>query len=197
MDNYEKMQEAARCRFLEYDCDALCRRVGVTAGGSSVCTRFLGQPVEISRRTGEITVGGAKASFSQALTLYVWLCDGQKDAKPAFRFCKISSLPGVYVSGSGLGISGDSVASLIEGNREGFLELCRQMNGWEVTGADLAVVIWPLPDLPMMLKFYGADEEFPATLALLWDENTLRFLRYETVFYLAGCLLRRIRTALS
>lgn len=197
MDNYEKMQEAARCHFLEYDYDSLCRRTGVTAGERGLSTRFLGQPVFVKRETGEITVDGRKATFSEALTIYDWLCDGKKDAKPAQKFCKITSLPGVFVSGSGLGMNGDSVATLIEANRAEFLELCRQMDGQEVTGADLAVVIWLFPDLPMLLKFYGADEDFPASLVLLWDANILRFIRYETIYYLAGCLLNRIRTALS
>ena len=197
MDNYEKMQEAAQCRFLEYDYDALRRRTGVTAGERGLATRFLGQKVSVDRETGEITVDGRKAGFSEALTIYDWLCDSKKDAFAAQSFCCITSLPGVFVSGGGLGMNGDSVAPLIEANRERFLELCRQMDGYEVDGADLAVVIRLFPDLPMLLKFFDADEDFPATLALLWDENILRFIRYETIYYLAGCLLRRIRAALQ
>ena len=197
MDNYEKMQEAARHRFLEYDYDALCRRTGVTAGEGGLFTRFLGQQVFVCRETGEITVNGAKATFSEALTIYDWLCDGQKDAQAAGKYCKITSLPGVFVSGSGLELNGDSVAPLIEANRAEFLELCRRMDGQEVAGADLAVVIWLFPDLPMLLKFYEADEDFPASLAFLWDANILRFIRYETIYYLAGCLLKRIRGKLQ
>ena len=197
MDNYEKMQEAARCHFLDYDYDSLRRRRGVTAGEKGLVTRFLGQPVFVDRKTGEITVNGRKATFSEALTIYDWLCDGQKDAQAAGKYCTISSLPGVFVSGSGLEMNGNSVAPLIEANRAEFLELCRRMDGQEVTGADLAVVIWLFPDLPMLLKFYEADEDFPASLTFLWDVNILRFIRYETIYYLAGCLLKRIRTELQ
>ncbi|MGN0998789.1 MAG: DUF3786 domain-containing protein [Faecousia sp.] len=197
MDNYKKMQESARAHFLEYDYGALCRRRGVKAGEDGLVTRFLGQQVFISRKTGEITVDGRKATFSEALTVYDWLCDGQKDAQAAGKYCTISSLPGVFVSGSGLEMNGNSVATLIEANRAEFLELCRRMDGQEVTGADLAVVIWLFPDLPMLLKFYGSDEDFPASLTFLWDANILRFIRYETIYYLAGCLLKRIRNTLS
>ena len=48
-------------------------------------------------------------------------------------------------------------------------------------------------DLKVQLKFYRADEEFPASLTLLWDVNTLEFMKYETVFYVAGALLNLIR----
>jgi hypothetical protein len=43
-----------------------------------------------------------------------------------------------------------------------------------------------------MLKFYHSDEDFPAGLTFLWDENTLQFIHYETVFYIAGFLARTI-----
>ncbi len=197
MNNYDKMQEAARLHFLEYDYDALCRRPGVTAGEGGLSTRFLGQPVFIRRETGCITVDGRKAGFSESLTIYDWLCDAKCGAYAAMDFCKISSLPGVLVSGEGLSMSGNAVAPLIAQNREEFLRLCRSMDGKQTSGADLAVDIWLFPDLPMRLKFYEADEDFPATLALLWDKNILQFIRYETVYYLAGCLLARIRAALQ
>ena len=47
-------------------------------------------------------------------------------------------------------------------------------------------------DIKVILKFYHADEEFPASLTLLWDANLLQFVFYETVFYIAGCLLSMI-----
>ena len=47
-------------------------------------------------------------------------------------------------------------------------------------------------DLPVRLKFYFADEEFPASLTVLWDKNILDFIRYETVYYLAACLFSRL-----
>ena len=191
------MQEAARLRFLEYDYENLCRRTGVAAAEDGLVTCFLGQKVEISRETGTITVGDHEAGFGESLTIYDWLCDGKPDAVAAEQFCTITSLPGVYVSGSGLSMNGNSVAPLIAANRDGFLSLCQTMGGREIAGADLAVVIQVFPDLPMLLKFYEADEDFPATLTLLWDENVLQFIRYETVYYLAGCLLERIRSKLK
>ena len=42
-------------------------------------------------------------------------------------------------------------------------------------------------------KFYHSDEDFPASVTLLWEENTLQYLLYETVFYAAGVLLQAIQ----
>ena len=196
MNNYEKMQEAARLRFLEYEFDKLCAHPAIRAEEGGLKFRFLGQECYVNRETGEILIQGRKANFIESLTVYDWLCDRKEDAVAANEFCAVNSLPGVLVSGGTLGLTGNSIAPLIAKNPAGFLEICKSMNGKQATGADLAVVIYPLPDLPMLLKFYHEDEEFPASLSLLWDRNILRFLRYETIYYLAGCLLERFRNAL-
>ena len=47
-------------------------------------------------------------------------------------------------------------------------------------------------DLKVQLKFYHSDEDFPATITLLWEENMLSYVYYETVFYIAGVLLCRL-----
>ena len=47
--------------------------------------------------------------------------------------------------------------------------------------------------LQLILKFYHSDEDFPASVTLLWDKNTLQYIFYETTFYIAGFLLQKIQ----
>ena len=49
------------------------------------------------------------------------------------------------------------------------------------------------PGFPMQLKFYFGDEEFDPQLTLMWNQNSLRYVRYETLYYIAGCLHRRLK----
>ena len=37
-----------------------------------------------------------------------------------------------------------------------------------------------------------ADDEFPAQLQFLWDSGALRFVHYETIFYIMGHVLNRL-----
>ena len=187
------MQEAARQHFLEYDFEKLCRHPNITAREQGMTFSFLGQECYVNRETGHILLDGHPANFSQSLTVYDWLCDRKANATAANQFCSVNSLPGVLVSGGTLGISGDSIAPKISQNPAKFLEICHSLQGKRVSGGDLSVVIYPLPDLPVLLKFYDGDDEFPPTLSILWDVNILQFIRYETVYYLAGCLLARLR----
>ncbi len=197
MNNYEKMLEAARLRFLDYDISRLASRPGVTDEGDRLTTQFLGQRAEVRKADGRIFLDGQPANFGQGLTIYDWLCDGKPDACASYDFCPVTSLPGIFVAGKGLTLNGDRLASAIDKNPEAFRTACKALGGTEIAAGDMGFQLMPLPGLPMQLKFYHSDEEFPATLTLLWDKNILQFLRYETVYYLAGCLLRRLEQKAS
>ena len=192
MSNYDHMLEAARQRFLCYDTAQLASRAGIRALADSLCTTFFAQQVRIDCVTGQITLDGEAADFVQGLSVYDWLCDRRPGAAAANEFCPVGSLPGVFVGGSGLGIVPAKLAQKIHQNPDGFCRACEIMQGQPVSMGDLGYRIEIFPGLPMCLKFYFGDEEFPPSLTLLWDRNILHFVRYETVYYIAGCLQERL-----
>ena len=73
-----------------------------------------------------------------------------------------------------------------------FRKACMALGGTPVAMGDLGFVFPLFSDLTLILKFYRADEDFPAAVTLLWDENTLQYIFYETAFYIAGHLLSTI-----
>ena len=192
MNNYDRMLDAARRRFLEYDPLALAVKPGVTDGGEYLATCFLGQQTRICKADGAVFLDGKPANFEEGLSVYDWLCDRSADAAASESFCPVSSLPGVYVGGSGLSISHESLAKAIDADPAAFARACEQLGASRVDMGDLGFRLHIFPDLPMCLKFYFGDEEFPPSLTLLWDKNTLQFVRYETVYYIAACLVARL-----
>lgn len=193
MNNYEKMMADARLRFTAYDMGTLAQRPGVRETADDLITEFLGETVHIPKKTGELTVGGRKADFGETLAVLDWLCDGKPNAKAAREYCAVGSLPGIYVGGSGLMMSGDSLAKQIDSAPEHFRAACQAMGGREVALGDLGFEIPVFPGVAMCLKFYFGDEEFPPQLTFLWDKNILQFVRYETVYYIAGCIRERLQ----
>ena len=192
MNNYALMLAAARQHFLEYDIHRLSRRSGVTDLGTCLHTRFCGEEVLVEKTTGNVTVGGREANFVEGLSIYDWLCDRRPDAVAAEVFCTVSSLPGVLVGGSGLMMRASRLANMIDKAPKTFEKCCQILGATPVPYGDLGVRLEIFPDLPMVLKFYFSDEEFSPELTFLWDRNTLQFVRYETVYYIAGCLENRL-----
>lgn len=62
----------------------------------------------------------------------------------------------------------------------------------KLAGADITCMIPVTPYFPVLLQFWEGDEEFRPKLMLLWDENSMAFLHYETTYYLQGDLLERL-----
>lgn len=196
MNNYELAKEQARLYFLEKDRADLGKRTGVRVNGNNFLVTFLGAETEIRRDTGAVysTLLGKtwEADFGETLSVYDWLCDRKPEARASGDFCPVSSLPGVYVSGSGLSMTGGPLPARIHRDPACFQRACAALGGTSVPLGDLGIRLQVFPDLPMLLKFYHADEDFPACLTLLWDRNTLDFVRYETVYYIAGTLFGRL-----
>ncbi len=198
MNNYETMLEAARERCAGYDMAVLAAKPGVEDAGSYLRTNFFAQEVLIHKKTAAVTVDRRPADFGEGLSVYDWLCDRKADAAAAGEFCVVSSLPGVVVGGSGLSMAMPKLAGHIHKKPQKFRAIMESMGAVPTAMGDLGYRLCVFPDFSMCLKFYFGDEEFQPELILLWDRNSLRFVRYETLYYIAGCLqrllLQRIQT---
>lgn len=192
MNNYDKMLADAQKRCAGYDMTALAAKPGVKDTPTHLKTCFLGQEVRICKADAAVTVDGKPADFGQGLSIYDWLCDRRVDAVAAGEFCPVSSLDRVYVSGKGLGMQMPTLSRRIHEAPERFRAVMASLHAREVGLGDMGYRLDVFPDLPVCLKFYFGDEEFPPTLNLLWDKNSLQFVRYETLYYIAGCLHARL-----
>lgn len=193
MNNYDKMLTDAQKRCAGYDMAALAAKPGVEDTPLYIKTCFLGQEVHIRKADGAVTVDGKSAGFGEALSVYDWLCDQRENAVAAEEFCPVNSLPGVYVSGKGLGMNMPTLSKRIHEAPQRFHAVMASLGAHKLSLGDIGYRLDIFPGLPMCLKFYFGDEEFPPQLTLLWDKNILQFVRYETIYYIAGCLHERLQ----
>ena len=59
-------------------------------------------------------------------------------------------------------------------------------------GAIFESAIEMISFLPVILRFWESDDEFPASLQGLVDWNILEYMHYETVMFAIGHLLERV-----
>ena len=196
MNNYDKMLQAAQERCAEFEMAALAAKAGVEDTPEYIKTKFFGQTVLVCKADGAMTVEGRTASFEEALSVYDWLCDRKDNAVESGTYCTVSNLPGVFVGGKGLGMEMPKLARRIHEAPKAFADAMQAMGAEQLSLGDLGFRLEIFPGLSVCLKFYFGDEEFPPKLTLLWDRNMLQFVRYETVYYIAGCLHDRLITLL-
>ena len=191
-DNYAIQAEEARLRFLTYDQSTM----PVSMDGDFLFLRFCGSDYRICRADGHLfrRVGEdwhPADSHGEVLTIYDYLCDAKPGRVPAREPVSMAHLGGhVHTN---LAAASGSLERAIDRAPDAFRRACEALGGTPAPGGDICYDLDLFPDLPVRLRFWHADEDFPPSLDLLWDRNTLQFLRYETTWFAAGVLRRRLR----
>lgn len=194
MDNYKLSRDRAQAYFLGFDQQKIIGDWNLKYDEENLYVDFLGRPYGISRSTGIVTRlwSGEQAGFDEVLSIFDLLCHTGKHKYVSGRFAPVNSLKGRGpVVGVGTNFHGKA-ASRFDGAPEQFRSACLALGATEISQGDMGFQFPLFGDLTVKLKFYRADEDFPASVTLLWEENLLQFVYYETVFYIAGFLLNSI-----
>ena len=86
----------------------------------------------------------------------------------------------------------DPWAELFQSEPDRFRQACEALGGKKLPTGDIAYAIELFDGLPIAVQLWLGDEEFPPRLRLLWDENALMYLKYETMWFAVGMLKQRI-----
>ena len=131
------------------------------------------------------------AGHGDGMTIYDILCDSKPDARVSGRFQNAWNQRNV--SSAPNGSLFQSSADFFSGKCELLSAACEQLGGERVSTGDVGFDIPVFNEIKMRMLFWDADDEFPASMNLQWDEHILDFMRYETTFYAAGFILNRLR----
>ena len=193
-DNYEISRERAQAYFLKFDQEQILHTWDLSCDEGYIFVRFLGKDYAINRKTGEIlrSSDGAQAGFSEVLSIFDFLCHDGSERHPSGVFAPVNSLSGSPKTGGvGTDFHGHA-AQILDRDPDKLKQACLKLGGTAVNMGDIGFQFPLFADLRVIMKFYHSDEDFPASVTLLWDQNLLRYIHYETVFYIAGFLLDQI-----
>ena len=198
MSNYEITKRQMARSFARYDHEAMIRKFHLSGDEEYLYIRFLNRPYRIHRSSGAVTwsedgfASSTEAGFNEAMTIYDVLCNARDGCAAAGEFASINHLMKAAGKPEQSGIL-DARQILLFDHREAALaRACEQLGGVKYGKGDVACRL-PLFDfLPAALQFWNSDDEFPASLQLLWDQNILDFMHFETVWYAAGHLMNRL-----
>ena len=194
VNNYLVQVEQAKTRFLGYDQKALIRKLKLQADETYVYVKLLCKTYRLHRDTGNLqrqedTWVDAN-THGEVMTLLDLICDSREDRHLACRFQNMSAFGRVFHSN--LLESKDPFAELVQENQEDFCRACTGLQGVPVKMGDICYAFDLFDGLPVALQFWEGDEEFPPKVNILWDENALMYLKYETMWFAVGMLKRRI-----
>ncbi len=195
-NNYLIQVGHAKARFLTYDQEALIRKFRLRADEDYLYVTMLHDLHRIHRRTGHIQrhrdgLWLDANSFHEVLTLLDLLCDSRDDRFLSGKWKNMTSF-GLMFHQSLLEEAKDPWAEKFQAEPGRFRRACEGLGGIPFPKGDIAYTIELFDGLPIAVQLWLGDEEFPANLRFLWDENAAMYIRYETMHYARGLLLSRL-----
>lgn len=199
MDNYALQAAAARAHFLSYDQSALIRKFSLRADSAYLYMDFLALPYRLNRTTGDLEKlqNGqwcSGNSHSEVMTLLDILCDSREDRFLSGKWQSMEHFSRTFHR-SLLEDRPTPEALLFDREPERLHRGCQALGGIPAGKADIGYRVELFGGLPILVELWHSDEEFPPQLRFLWDENSLMYLRYETMWYAVDLLTQRILEA--
>lgn len=133
------------------------------------------------------------ANYNEAMTIYDVLCNSKEYCHPAHEWVHIGSLS--TVRGGNLANDSNFFRDARKEIRWKDCRTCKSLRAaaWDQAGkGDVAYQLELFSFLPVILRFWESDDEFPASLQVLVDQNILEYMHYETVMFAIGHLLERV-----
>lgn len=163
----------------------------------------MGRKYRISRSTGRAAwseddfLTETEAGYNEAMTIYDVLCYSKEDCTPAGEFCPVNMLKGTVRTMGGsqsfFQKSADQFAGKADLLQTALLKLGEAID----LKGDAAAQIDIFDFLPVTVQYWDADEEFPAVLKLMVDENIQDFMHFETVMFMLSHVVCRIRECMG
>ena len=200
MSNYDKMLASSQVLFLSYDQDDMIRRWALEHDDDYLYADYLGQKLRIDRRSGDVGYAHAPAEgeyratrfVNEGMALFDLLTRSAVRPVPTGRWSSVSALGGIIGAGHDRTLSHEGTAARFQDRCDALAAACRRLGGVPVGKADVGYAIPVFRDFRILFQFWDGDDEFPANIKYLFDENALQFMHYETLWYVMGTLADRL-----
>lgn len=198
--NYEKMKNDMAKVFLKYNRETMIRKFDLSYDENFLYLVCLNRDYRISYLTGQVEwseddFGTVKsADYNETMTIYDILCNSVEHCQLAHEWVNVKSLPSVL--GGNLARGGDFfqyAADYFVGKTKELENACKALGGKKLEKGDVAYELALFPFLPVVVRFWESDEEFPASLQILTDKNMLDYMHYETVMFALSHLMSRLK----
>lgn len=195
-DNYLKQAAQAKAYFLTYDQEALIRKLNLAHDEDYLYPVFFSQTYRLSRKTGDLARQGKHGwedanTHGEVMTLLDLICDSREDRFVSGKWKDMAQFGHTFHQN--LLEERDPLAEACQKRPEVFRRWCEALGGKPVPTGDIAYSIEVFDGLPLMIQLWFGDEDFPARARLLWDENALMYLKYETMYFAREVLLSRLK----
>ena len=130
-------------------------------------------------------------AHSEVMTLLDLVCDSRPDRFVSGKWKQMTAF-GLLFHQNLAENAADPFAEKLQADMPGLRRALTSLGGREMPQGDVSFSLEFFDGLPIWVQFWAGDEEFPAQVRFLWDENALMYLKYETMYFAVSLLRQRI-----
>jgi len=200
-NNYLIQAQQAKALFATYDQDRLIAKLKLAHDEGYLYPVMFSETYRIHRKTGNIDRKTEKGwvdanTFGEVMVLLDLVCDSRDDRFPSGKWKNMTSF-GLMFHRNLMEERADPWAEKFQADPDGFRKACEALKGVRFPQGDIAYTLEVFDGLCLTLQLWFGDEDFPAGLRFLWDENALMYLKYETMHFAKGMLLEKIEARMK
>jgi hypothetical protein len=177
----------------------MIRKFSLPHDAQYIYIRFVERKYRIRRSTGTITWSEdgfrteTEAGYNEVMTIYDVLCYSKENCMLAGTFCPPNMLRGIVQSIGGNSSFFQREADQFSGKTDILSKAVNEIGQKANLKGDIAATIRVFDFMSIAIQYWDADEEFPAVLKFMVDENIQDFMHFETVMFMLSHVLHRIK----
>ena len=193
---YRKIYQDLIERLATADIATAAHNLGLAFNSSGEAeVSFLNRIYRVSKK-GVTRADGAKVLETLGSVIIQYILNGSR-SEATWRFVTLSELAGpLFTEGA---YSHDALElpliKRFKGKMPELMAAAESLGGWpggEAGLGGISLIFELLPKLPVKLIFYDSDDEFPARVSLLIDQNATNFLEFEFMAVLVTIFVREL-----
>ena len=201
--NYEIMKKQMSEMFIKYDQDKMIRKFSLPFDEGYLYIKFVGRKYRINRKNGivEWSEDGfctvTEGDYNETMSIYDVLCYSKDECVLSGQFCPTNMLKGTVQSSSTKDNIFQSAADQFAGKIPQLEKACKILGKKSKLSGDVAATLDVFEFLPVIFQFWDADEDFPANVKFMVDENIIDFMHFETMVFMLGHVIKRIQECMG
>ncbi len=194
LGNYEKTLARAEKEFLTFDQEQIISASRLKADDDYIYITFFYAPYRIDRKTGFIEAlngdGSVNAAtFNEGMSILDAICE------PTPYRCLTGEMVDIgYFNNVNFNMNKSHIryCRFFLDHQERYKEVCASLGAKPYDRCDVGFVFDLFDFLPLVIQLWEGEEGIPPAMRFLWDRNTKDYLRFETMFYAIGHVLKTL-----
>ncbi len=211
VSNYEIQSDVAREAFLTFDFEDIVKKLDLKQDNEYLYVKFINNEYRLGKKSSEIqrieeNSTYIDAGFYEIMSILDLLDNLKNLSKEELKASKNFVAPTGLKESAPTGLKEVANAGNKQRNSWIFLKnakafsgkidklekACKELGGIKIDNGDVGYIIDIFDYIKVMFVYYDEDSDFESEIKVLWTDNILKFVHYETTYYMLEYLFEKM-----